>query len=285
MAIYRNVNITFWTDTKVSDDFSPEDKYFMLYCLTNNYTNLCGCYEISIKQMSRDTGYNEETIEKLLERFKDIHKVIYYNKENKELLIKNWYKYNWTKSEKLDKPLLKEIENIKTVEFKKVVADEYNKRDTVSIPYIYPMDTTVTASVSDTVSETDSEIAEITKCYEENIGLMTPATAELLFDYLKDMDKDLIIKAIKIASINNKRTGRYIQGILNDWSKKGFKTLLDVEQEQNTFKNKKEEKQEEYEHELTYTDDDFTPEQYDRLMRREMSKEEMIQILKEKKNV
>ena len=68
-------------------------------------------------------------------------------------------------------------------------------------------------------------------------------------------------------------------------SKKGFKTLLDVEQEQNTFKNKNEEKQEEYEHELTYTDDDFTPEQYDRLMRREMSKEEMIQILKEKKNV
>lgn len=285
MAIYRNVNITFWTDTKVSDDFSPEDKYFMLYCLTNNYTNLCGCYEISIKQMSRDTGYNEETIEKLLERFKDIHKVIFYNKENKELLIKNWYKYNWTKSEKLDKPLLKEIESIKTVEFKKVVADEYNKRDTVSIPYIYPMDTTVTASVSDTVSETDSEITEITKCYEENIGLMTPATAELLFDYLKDMDKDLIIQAIKIASINNKRTGRYIQGILNDWSKKGFKTLLDVEQEQNSFKNKNEEKQEKYEHELTYTSDDFTPEQYDRLMRREMSKEEMIQILKEKKNV
>jgi len=133
--------------------------------------------------------------------------------------------------------------------------------------------------------EKEIDVAEITKCYEENIGLMTPATAELLFDYLKDMNKDLIIQAIKIASINNKRTGRYIQGILNDWSKKGFKTLLDVEQEQNTFKNKKEEKQEEYEHELTYTDDDFTPEQYDRLMRREMSKEEMIQILKEKKNV
>ena len=133
--------------------------------------------------------------------------------------------------------------------------------------------------------EKETDVAEITKCYEDNIGLLTPATAELLFDYLKDMDKDLIIQAIKIASINNKRTGRYIQGILNDWSKKGFKTLLDVEQEQNTFKNKNEEKQEKYEHELTYTSDDFTEEQYDRLMRREMSKEEMIQILKEKKNV
>lgn len=84
--------------------------------------------------------------------------------------------------------------------------------------------------------EKETDVAEITKCYEENIGLMTPATAELLFDYLKDMDKDLIIQAIKIASINNIRTARYIQGILNDWSKKGFKTLLDVEQERTTNK-------------------------------------------------
>lgn len=247
MAIYRNVNITFWTDTKVSDDFSPEDKYFMLYCLTNNYTNLSGCYEISIKQMSRDTGYNEETIEKLLERFKNVHKIIFYNKENKELLIKNWYKYNWTKSEKLDKPLLKEIENIKTIEFKRIVADEYNKRDTVSIPYVYRMDTTVTASVSDTVSETDSEIVEIQKSYEENIGLLTPASAALIFDYLKDMGKDLIIKAIKIASINNKRSTKYIQGILNDWSRKGIKTVLDAENEEQNFKVKGKKKESNFE--------------------------------------
>ena len=44
-------------------------------------------------------------------------------------------------------------------------------------------------------------------------------------------------------------------------------------------------RKESYEHELTYTADDFTEEQYDRLMRRQMSKEEMIQILKEKNNV
>ena len=129
MASYRSVYTTFWTDTKVSDDFTPEDKYFMLYCLTNNYTNLCGCYEISIKQMAIDTGYNEETIKKLLKRFNSIHKIIFYNEGNKELLIKNWYKYNWTKSNKLDKPLLNEIQKIKTIEFKKIVADEYNKRN------------------------------------------------------------------------------------------------------------------------------------------------------------
>lgn len=151
MAIYRNISTTFWTDTKIADDFTPEDKYFMLYCLTNQYTNLCGCYEISIRQMSKDTGYEVETIEKLLKRFTDIHKIISYNKENKELLVKNWHKYNWTKSEKLDKPLLKEIQNIKTLEYQQFIGNLYNNRDTVSIPYIYPMDTTVSVSVSDTV--------------------------------------------------------------------------------------------------------------------------------------
>lgn len=162
MAIYRNIHTTFWSDTKIVDDFTPEDKYFMLYCLTNNYTNLCGCYEISIKQMTRDLGYNEETILNLIKRFTDVHKIIFYNKENKELFIKNWYKYNWTKSEKLDKPLLKEIKNIKTVDFKRFLADEYNKRDTVSIPYIYTMDTTVT------VTDTDNNINNINKQKNKN---------------------------------------------------------------------------------------------------------------------
>lgn len=102
--------------------------------------------------MSIDLGYNIDTIEKLLDRFTNIHKIILYNKQNKELLVKNWYKYNWTKSEKLDKPLLKEIEDIKTIDFKAFLSDLYNKRDTVSIPYEYPMDTTVSVTVSDNIN-------------------------------------------------------------------------------------------------------------------------------------
>ena len=30
MAVYRTIHISFWTDTKVVDDFTPEDKYFYL---------------------------------------------------------------------------------------------------------------------------------------------------------------------------------------------------------------------------------------------------------------
>ena len=52
MALYRTIQISFWTDTKIVDDFTPEDKYFYLYLFTNPHTNLSGCYEISKNQMS-----------------------------------------------------------------------------------------------------------------------------------------------------------------------------------------------------------------------------------------
>lgn len=52
MASYRNISMDFWTDSKVVDDFTPEDRYIYLYCMTNPHTNLCGCYEVSIKQIN-----------------------------------------------------------------------------------------------------------------------------------------------------------------------------------------------------------------------------------------
>ena len=160
MALYRSVHMSFWTDTKVADQFTPEDKYFMLYCLTNPYTNLIGCYEISIKQMSYDLGYSKDSVENLLKRFIEVHKILDYDNETKELFIKHWFKYNWTTSPKLDKPLINDIEKIKTERFKAELIDIYNSRDTVSIPYTYPMDTTDTDTVSDTVSNSDT-ITEI----------------------------------------------------------------------------------------------------------------------------
>lgn len=135
MGIYRIVCQSFWNDPKVNDDFTPEDKYFMLYCLTNPYTNLAGCYEISIKQMSMDLGYTKEKVEKLIDRFITLHKNIDYDFNTKELIIKNWSKYNWTNSSKLDKPLKESIEKIKNNKFKKYLADKFNERNTVSIRY------------------------------------------------------------------------------------------------------------------------------------------------------
>ena len=164
MALYRNVSIGFWTDSKVYDEFTPEDKYFLLYLLTNPHTNICGCYEISTKQMARETGYNEDTIDRLLKRMETVHNVIRYDRTTKEVLIINWSKYNWNSSEKLSNAVSKYAAQIKSEPFKTLVNQLNDKTiditdiqntviaidpviaiekgmDTVSITYGYPMDT------------------------------------------------------------------------------------------------------------------------------------------------
>lgn len=118
MASYRNIQLAFWTDSKVADDFTPEDKYFYLYLLTNPHTNTCGCYELSIRQMSNETGYSQDTIERLIERFALIHNVIRYSRDNKEILVINWHKYNWNSSDKLRTSILNNIKVIKTPSYK-----------------------------------------------------------------------------------------------------------------------------------------------------------------------
>ena len=150
MAFYRTVSMSFWTDSKVVDDFTPEDKYFYLYLFTNPHTNLCGCYEISIKQAVNETGYNRDTIESLINRFETFHKVIVYSRETKEILLLNWHKYNWTKSEKYNKALESEISKVKEERFREYLLGVLRVEDTVSIPYRYPMDTSNTTTITNT---------------------------------------------------------------------------------------------------------------------------------------
>ena len=173
MALYRTISLTFWTDTKIADDFTPEDRYFYLYLFTNPHTNLCGCYEVSVRQIANETGYSVETIERLLNRFSEIHKVSFYAKETKEVLLVNWYKYNWTKSEKLRKPLLVEINKVKKDSFREYLLERFEGKETG-----YPIDTycidtsvTVTASVTDTVSDTDDKKKNDKTPYKEVLDL------------------------------------------------------------------------------------------------------------------
>ena len=157
MALYRNVQMTFWTDSKVVDDFTPEDRYFYLYLITNPHTNLAGCYEVSTRQMANETGYSKETIERLIARFISVHGVIKYSSDTKEVLLLNWHRYSWTKSEKFRVALIKDINTVKDSAFKEYLMQLYDGADTVSIPYSYGMDTTVTVTDTDTVSDTDSD--------------------------------------------------------------------------------------------------------------------------------
>lgn len=129
MGPYRQVMTSFWTDSFVSDHFSAEDKYFYLYSLTNIHTNLCGCYDISFKQMASETGMNVDTISAIVNRFVKVYNLVRYDESTREFLILNWGKHNWTESPKFRKYLRKEIESIKNNEFRAFLTDELEGKD------------------------------------------------------------------------------------------------------------------------------------------------------------
>ena len=83
-------------------------------------------------------------------------------------------------------------------------------------------------------------LQKIIDFYNQNIGLITPYGIEVLEDYAKEMPVDLIIYAMEISVEANVRTIQYIKGILNNWSKKGIKTLAEAKEE-NHKQNKKDE--------------------------------------------
>ena len=134
MAVFRKVHTSFWEDEKVVDEFTPEDRFFMLYLLTNSHSNQIGCYSITIRQMEFETGYNRDSILKLINRFTNVLKLIEYSEETKEILILNWYKYNWSNSPKVLACLSKEYENIKNKDFQYSI-------NTLSKQYGYNIDT------------------------------------------------------------------------------------------------------------------------------------------------
>lgn len=202
MALYRNVHVSFWNDTKVIDEMTPEDRYFMLYLLSNPHTNQVGCYEISVRDISKEMGYTEESIKKLLERFEKKLKVAKYSKKTKELLIMNWYKYNWTSSPKVRACIEKELKNLKNKEFKDYI---YN----ICIPYIYGMDT-----------HTQEEEEEEQEQEEEQSNNKNNQNYKYIIDYLNK-------KTSKNFKSTSKKTKTLINARINEgFSVEDFKTVI-----------------------------------------------------------
>lgn len=100
VAKYRTVRVDIWNHPLVLEKMTPEDKYFYLYLLTNQHITQIGIYKITKKQMAFDLGYSIESVDSLMDRFTDHHKLVRYNPETRELAIKSWGEYNLHKGGK-----------------------------------------------------------------------------------------------------------------------------------------------------------------------------------------
>ena len=93
-SIKRIVSTSFWEDGKVVENFSPEDKYFFLYLLTNPHTTQLGIYSFIPKTAAFELGYSEDAVKVLLERFETKYELIKFSTDTSEVAIKNYLRHS-----------------------------------------------------------------------------------------------------------------------------------------------------------------------------------------------
>ena len=96
MAIKRIVSTEFWTDKKVVEQFTPEDKLFFLYLLTNPHTTQLGIYPFIPKIAAFEIGYSKDTVFSLIERFEK-YGIVKFSETSSEIAVKNYLKHSIVK--------------------------------------------------------------------------------------------------------------------------------------------------------------------------------------------
>lgn len=175
------------------------------------------------KTISEKLKIDENKVQRILKTLENEHQIEQQSSnKNRLITIVSWDKYQQDEQQNEQQVNNKRTTNEQQVNTNKNVKNIKNDKNVI---------TTVGDSCVD-------GLQCIIDFYQNNIGLITPYALEVFTDYAKEMDKELIVLAMKKAVEANKRTIQYIKGILNNWSKKGIKTVLDAEQEDKKFRQK-----------------------------------------------
>ena len=122
--VKRIISTGFWEDEKVIDRFSPEDKYFMLYLLTNPKTTTIGIYKLPKKIAAFELGYTRDTVSVLLDRFQNKYNMIVYLEEEQEIAVLNSLKYTISKGGKpIEDMVNRELKAVKNTQSLQSVYD------------------------------------------------------------------------------------------------------------------------------------------------------------------
>ena len=208
--------------------FSPEDKLFMLYLMTNPHTTQLGIYSLNKKIMAFELGYSLDTISVLIERFENKYDIIRYSKETNEMAVKNSLRHSIVKGgAPVRDCLIKEIKAVKNKELLKYVF-RYLKQ--------YELNTTV-AKLIDEYEEKHGELlyCNDNKNEKENENDNDVSYHDSYNDSYHDSSKphQIIIdylneKADKKYMANNKVTQKHINARLKEgYTVEDFKSVID----------------------------------------------------------
>ena len=233
MGIKRIVDTGFWTDPG-TEDFTPEDKYFMVYILTNPYTTQLGIYGLSIKNAAFQLGYSKEAVANLLDRFENTYGIIFYSKESKEIAIKNFLRHSIVKGGAPVRDCL--ISEMKKVKNKNLIANVF-----AHIKAYEDLNETVKGIIA----EYEEKNGDLLYCNEkqnekenekenenENENDNEVSCPESQNDSLNDTFKEIIFYLNSKAGMNYKASSKKTQSCIHARIKEGFtiddfKTVID----------------------------------------------------------
>lgn len=249
MSTHRYLNVSFWQDAFVLD-LTPEEKYFYIYLMTNSKTSQIGIYELPSRVIELETGYNRETVEKLLTRFIEYGK-IEYNQPTKEIYIRNWAKFNWNNSEKVITRVKADLENVKHQPFAIKYVDYVNslEKNNKVIQYPYSIDSLwkkekekKEKEIKEKENERKTSRPSSFDIFEQGgYGYLDPITMQKLFAWIGDFGEEgdsIVSKALDVGIEAGVKNYSYVNGTLKNWYNKGFRTIAEIDANERRRKSK-----------------------------------------------
>lgn len=240
MAKFRQVYTEFWEDPKVQEEFTPEDRYFYLYLLTNPRTTQIGIYQITKKQIAFELGYSTESINALIDRFENHHKLIKYNIETREIAIKNWGRYNFNKAGKpVEDCVRSELSRVKDNDLIEYTKPNIDNSKIINIYDTYTIRGTTGGQEKEEEenkkkkkNRREKEVIAFDFYQENGFGLLNPHIKDEMGSYIDDFESDgneIVTKALKITLERNKISWGYTKGILKNWLQANLKSMDQIE--------------------------------------------------------
>ena len=112
MKEFTKIDRGFW-ESDEARDMTPEEKYFWMYIQSNANVNTLGCYIFRMRRAMDETGYNQETIEKLLHRMVELDRIAWDMKTG-EVFIPHFAEMCWNRMTATVRALTSDFKNVKS---------------------------------------------------------------------------------------------------------------------------------------------------------------------------
>ena len=109
MATQRYISTSFWDDNWIQT-LDPSEKLLYLYLMTGPLTNIAGVYKITVRRIVFDTGFNQDTITHIFDKFEKNYKA---HRVGEYVVIPSWPQHQkWEKAPKIREGIISVLQDL-----------------------------------------------------------------------------------------------------------------------------------------------------------------------------